>query len=109
GQRLSQGLNRDAKPRMNRMARGNELILDLDRGIDRDREGQTLIGAVLRIDLRIDADDLPGRIEKRPAGIAGVDRGVGLDEADTLARERTPGRADDTGGGAFFESEGLPD
>ena len=34
----------------------------------------------VRGDGRVDADDVAGRVEQRPAGVAGVDRGVGLDE-----------------------------
>ena len=31
------------------------------------------------LDLRVDADHAPARVEERPAGVAAVDRGIGLD------------------------------
>src|SRR3954470_22188862 len=44
-----------------------------------------------RLDLRVDADHLAGAVEQRAAGVAGIDRGVGLDDVvDRVA----VGRAD---------------
>ena len=45
-----------------------------------DRETDADRAARRRIDRRIDADDLAVHVEHRPAGIAPVDRGVGLQE-----------------------------
>ena len=53
------------------------------------------------LDLRVDADDLAGGVEQRAAGVAGVERGVGLDHvADREAVGRLDlalERADDAG------------
>ena len=64
--------------------------IDLD-GVRRDREADAVISAGVALDLRRDADHLAGEVEQRAAGVAVVDRGVGLDRA--LDR-RVVGRAD---------------
>ena len=65
----------------------------------RDREADARVGARRRLDLLVDADHLALGVEQRPAGVAGVDRGVGLDRV--VDRElgqrldRAVGRRDD--------------
>ena len=44
--------------------------------------------AVLRVDLRGDADHPGGRVDQRPAGVAVIDRGVGLDRVFDRQRVR---------------------
>ena len=58
---------------------------DLLGGVDRDREADAAVGLRRGRDLRVDADDAAARIEQRAAGVAGVDRGVGLH--DVVDRE----------------------
>ena len=59
----------------------------------------------------VDADQLASRVDQRAARIAGVDRGVGLDEvlvafdAETAAAKR----ADDPGGHRLAEAERIAD
>jgi hypothetical protein len=63
-----------------------------------------------RQDRGVDADELAAQIHERAAGIAGIDRRVGLDEVlvafrvDAGAAER----ADDAGGHRVAEPNGLP-
>src|SRR5215208_7211971 len=53
----------------------------LDR-VDRDREADAdvAVAGAAGLDLRVDADDAPGRVEQRAARVAGVDRRIGLDD-----------------------------
>ena len=58
------------------------------------RKADALRAAGAREDRGVDADELAAEIDQRAAGIAGIDRGVGLDEelivgdADLCARDR---------------------
>ena len=61
------------------LAAALELGDDIGGGLDRDREADALVAAALALDLRVDADHLAGAVDQRPAGVAGVDRRVGLD------------------------------
>src|SRR5215208_406110 len=47
--------------------------------VDRDGEADAGVRAALTRDLGVDADDAALRVQQRAAGVAGVDRGVGLD------------------------------
>ncbi len=49
----------------------DDLILDLQRHVDRNREAQALEAAALRVDLRIDADHLALPVEQRPPELPG--------------------------------------
>src|SRR5439155_25007661 len=66
-----------------------------------------------REDRRADADQPSRRIQQRPARIAGVDRGVGLDHVRDLAtaagRQPALERADDAAGQRLVEPEGIAD
>src|SRR4051794_38269845 len=65
------------------------------RRVDRDREADADVAAAAaaRLDLRVDADHAPGGVEQRAAGVAGVDRRVGLDDAVDLEAVRRLDRA----------------
>src|SRR2546429_226286 len=76
-----------------------QLLLDVERHVDRDRERQAHEAAGAAVDLRIDADHFAAHVEQRPARVAGVDGDVGLDEGDeVLLWQRAPLGADDAGG-----------
>jgi hypothetical protein len=59
----------------------------------------------------VDADELPGDIHQRPTRIAGVDRGVGLDEAFIIldAHPATVRRADDPVRHTLAHPKGMTD
>ncbi len=66
------------------------------------------------VDGGVDADQPPGRIEQRAAGVAGVDSGVGLDQVidgrpAPFAVEGAVERRDDAGGERPVQSEGIAD
>src|SRR5205085_4103098 len=58
----------------------------------------------------VDADDLTGRVDQRPAGVAGVDGGVGLDHAGEVVDRAVEG-GDDAArhGGVTPQPEGVAD
>ena len=76
-----------------------------------DRKADALRAAGAREDRGVDADELAGHVDQRAAGIAGVDRGIGLDEelvvgdADLRARQRR----DDAVGDGLPDAEGIAD
>ena len=83
----------------------DELRLDLARDVDRNGERQALVAAGAAVDLRIDPDHFAVHVEERPAGIARVDRDVGLYERDVGAvGQRARLGADDTGGDGVVEA-----
>src|SRR5919202_764257 len=55
---------------------------------DREADADVAVAASAGLELRVDADDAAGRVEQRAAGVAGVDRGVGLDDAVDLEAVR---------------------
>ena len=81
------------------------------RGVDRHGQAEADPG-----DGRVDPDDPAAPVGERPARVAGVERGVGLDDVlDEPARppvaggERSPEGADDAGGHAAGEPERVAD
>src|SRR4051812_46090417 len=103
-------LDADAEPAAAELAELPELI---DHGGDRlGRHGETKTdrAAGRRDDQRVDAHDLALEIEQRAAGIAAVDRGVGLDVAvvGSLA-DVAVARRDDAGRDRTAEAEGVAD
>ena len=74
-----------------------------------------LLGAGRLRDRRVDPDDLALHVEQRAAGVARVDRGVGLDGVDVglvvglAGRHRAVERADDAGGDRGVEAERRAD
>ena len=68
------------------------------REVARHGEADPLVAAGLAVDRGVDPDQLAARVDQRAAGVAGVDRGVGLDEVLVVATrpfEAAAGRADD--------------
>ena len=49
----------------------DDLLLHVQRHVERDREGQTLEAAALRIDLRVDADHAAGASNSGPPELPG--------------------------------------
>jgi hypothetical protein len=87
-----------------------QLALNLHRHIDRDGEREAHETARLAVDLRIDADHLALQVEQWPAGVARVDRHVGLDEGnEVFLGQRTPLGAHDAGSDGVLEAEGRTD
>jgi hypothetical protein len=80
------------------------------RGVARYREADALRGAD---DGRVDADDLAARVDKRSPGIAGIERGVGLDhvvdEPPGGAAQRAAEPAHDPRGRRLLEAHGGAD
>src|SRR6266511_1623381 len=98
---------------------GRELGHELLGLVDRDREAQADV-AGLRADAGDgggDPDDLAGGVHQRPARVAGVDRGVGLDgvadghgrPAALVDAEAAVQGADDAGGDRPFQAERAAD
>src|SRR5919204_1274890 len=64
------------------------------------------VGKALAMDVilngGVDPDDVPRPVGERAAGVAGIERGVGLDhvvdDSSALRRQRSPERGDDAGG-----------
>ena len=79
-------------------------------GVDGDGEANALGAAD---DGGVDADDTAVRIDERSAGVAGVERGVGLDHvfdrATALAAQRPTEGGDDAGGDGRLEAERVAD
>jgi len=60
--------------------------------------------------LRVDADHFTVHVEQRPAGVAGIDRHIGLDERhEIVLRQRAPLGADDARRHAAVEAERRAD
>ena len=79
-------------------------------GIGGDREADALRA---HDDGGVDADDFAARGDQRPAGIAGIERGIGLDhvvDQPAVARaQRAAERGDDAGRHGGFEAERIAD
>src|SRR5262249_31557973 len=91
----------------------DDLVHDAARHVGGDRETDALVPAGLaRQDGRVDTNQLAVRVDQRPARVAAVNRGVGLDEileAFDLAAEATSGGTDDAHGDRTAQAERLPD
>ena len=90
-QRLVDVLHFDAEPAVLDLAGLDDLILDLLGQIDRNRKRHALVAAGVAVDLRVDADHGAGGIEQRPAGVAGVDGRIGLNEGHRSHRRAASG------------------
>jgi hypothetical protein len=76
----------------------------------RDREADADRAARGRIDGGVDADHLAAQVEQRPAGIAAVDGGIGLDEiVEWPLADVAASRAHDASGGGAAQPEGVAD
>src|SRR5439155_8715031 len=73
-------LRLDAQPSARHLAIADDLLEHGARDRDRDREADALRAAVLRIDRTVDADQIAPRVDQRTAGIAQIDRRIGLNE-----------------------------
>ena len=83
-------------------------------GVDRHGEADAgVAAAAVGGDLRVDADDAALGVEQRAAGVAGVDRGVGLDHAgdrEAVGRlDVAVERGDDAAGDGALEAERAAD
>src|SRR6185437_4643246 len=109
GQPLGDVLDHDAELAARHVAAGLQLLPDLHGDVDRYRERHAHVAAAAAVDLRVDADHLALHVEQRAAGVARVDRHVGLDERHVVARQGAPLGADDARGGAVLEAERRAD
>ncbi len=100
--------DRHGDPAAHDLARRLQLIGDAHRLVDRNRERNAHETAGAAVDLRVDADHLALHVDERPAGVARVDRHVGLDERQIVARV-APLRADDAGRHRVVEAERRAD
>ena len=97
------------------VARAEDLSDDVLDGVGGNREADPDVAGrgVARLDLRVHADDLTARVQERTAGVAVVDRRVGLD--DVVDGEAIRGRdealqgAHDARGRGAVEAEGIAD
>ena len=100
-----------ADPRGMHLAVLQQILDDFLGAIDRNREADALR---LRVDRHVDADDLSFDVQQRTAGVAGIDRGVGLDEVGErarliLRRNRSAERGDDSRRDRAAETERIAD
>ena len=110
GERLVHFLDRHADAPAGHFPVLDELGLHLGRDVDRNGERQALVAAGAAVDLRIDSDHFAVHVEERSAGIARVDRHVGLYERDVGAvGQRARLGADDAGGDGVVEAVGRAD
>ena len=96
-------------PGVGQPARLHQLARDPQRAVDGDGEPDSLSG---REDRRADADHIAVGVDQRPARVAGVDRGVGLDEiviAAALGVDRPVQRRDHAGADALVQAERVAD
>ena len=101
------GLDRDAEPSAHDAPVLLELREDLLQHPARDREPDRIR---LRVDRGVDPNHLAREVEQRPARVAGIDRGVGLDEVvvGSLA-DVASGRAHDASRDGVIEAERVSD
>ena len=103
-------LERDADGAAGDFAVGDQLIVNADDSRGGQREADTFEAAAACVDGGVDADYFAGHVDERAAGIAGVDGGVGLNEAlELVADVGTIFRADDSGGDGGVQAEGAAD
>src|ERR1700734_3764033 len=99
----------DADSRGWHVAGANELRYHAVDDVDRNREADAGIGAGRRDDRAIDPDYSAAGIKQRTARIAGIDRGIGLDDVGNLAarigRQATLERADHAWGERLIQTE----
>src|SRR5580704_9625245 len=82
------GLELDADRAANDLMFGaDEHVVDVRDNVGRHGKADTLRTHGLGIDGGVHADDLAGHVHERTAGVAGVNGGVGLDEALELVGE----------------------
>ncbi len=103
----------DAKKGAVDAAIGHEIVCDSFGRVDGNGETDACGGASGRVDRGIDADSFAMTVDERAAGIAAVDRGVGLDgfinEGALAGLDRAADGADDAGRERALESERIAD
>ncbi len=95
----------------------DEVVVDADDGIGRHGEADALRAHGLGIDGGVHADDLASHVDERAAGVAGIDGGIGLDEALELVGDAVGAGfidlavlgGDDAGRDGLVEAEGAAD
>ena len=89
----------------------HQVVDDVPREVARHGEADALIAAALAEDAGVDADQLAARVDQRAAGVARIDRRVGLDEVLVVgeAHVRAARRADDAGGDRLTQLERAAD
>ena len=103
----------DAQPAPPYLSEADQVVDHELHRVDRDGKTDSHAAARGREDHTVDTNHLSLRVQQRPAGIAAVDGGVGLDgfvqQTALLVFERTLQRADDAGGQGALEAEGVAD
>ena len=103
-------LERDADGTAGDFAVGDELIVNHDHGGGGQREADTFESAAAGVDGGVDADYFASHVHERAARIAGVDGGIGLNEAlKLMADVGAVFRADDSRGDGGVQAEGTTD
>ncbi len=103
GKFRSQSLNDDSELAAMNLAVFNQIVLDLERQVDRNCERKSHEAAGSGEDLGVDTDHFTFHIEKRTAGVAGVDGRIRLNERNKLiARQVTAFCGNDTAGDGIF-------
>ncbi len=96
----------------------DEHVVDIGDDVGRHGEADALRAHGLGIDSGVHADDLAGHVDERAAGVAGVDGGIGLDEALELRLRDAVGAGfidaavfggDDAGGDRLRQRERAAD
>src|SRR3984885_11332098 len=112
-QLLADILDRNTDAAAHHLAVFLELLLDVQGQINRNGKRHAHITAGTAINLRIHADHFAVDVEQRAARIAGIHRGIGLNEGDvaglTTVDQRTAERTDDARGDAVLKSERRAD
>src|SRR5580693_8192182 len=112
GQRelLADVLHRHADAAANHLAVLLQLLLDVQRQVNRNGKRYAHVTAGAAVDLGIDTDHFAIDVKQRTARIPGVHGSIGLNEGDvagllTAVIQRTAKRTDDARGDAVFKSE----
>ena len=110
GQFAGHFLYRDADAPACHAALGAQLFHHLACNIDRYGKRQPHRAARTGVDLRVDANHFTVHVEQRSAGIAGIDRHIGLNERyKIILRQRAAFCTDDAGGDAAVKAERRAD
>ena len=106
-------LNGHAQPAPGHPALRFQLVNDIAHDTDRNRKRQADGAAAAREYLRVHPDHLAVEVEQGPAGVAGVDGHIRLDEGHVifivLGWQAAPLGADDAGGDRVVQTKGRTD
>ena len=112
GQIGGHGLDGDAELRATHTPSDSELVHHVPRHVRGNREADADVAVGHRDDLRVDADELALRVDERAAGVAVVDRRIGLQEVFVAAvthAGRSTLRADDAHRHRLTDAERIAD